>query len=378
MKKIISISNSKNFSLVNRIDDSKKQNFKNRVIVSIFVVLYYLLVLVVTLLSDDVYKDYSSFDWIQNKTLETLKPYFAILLMLIIFVPFVFCLVEASYLIFRKYERIPIFLVVFFCTIAYLLPLCYFIASRLFININENVGDYYLRGSYIAILFGFASLLILLVSINIILSIYKRNNFKNVITLNTLAIIITLGFSGFVFMAIFKGWLAILFLLLSVVITDVMCYISGMLFGKHKMAKFISPNKTWEGAIIGSSFSTGILILFCFFLTFDNKKIVTKDLFRWRFNIENIVSFKTEKDYNLWLLLLFVSILLVIFSIMGDLLFSYVKRKFNIKDFSNFLRSHGGFLDRVDSLLVTSLTFFVYTLVAIGIHSFVMFNSPKW
>lgn len=98
--------------------------------------------------------------------------------MLIIFVPFVFCLVEASYLIFRKYERIPIFLVVFFCTIAYLLPLCYFIASRLFININENVGDYYLRGSYIAIFYiclQIVYMVILFASKFIVLSYFKPN-----------------------------------------------------------------------------------------------------------------------------------------------------------------------------------------------------------
>lgn len=385
MKKIISINSSKHFNLVNQLDDNKKKNFKNRLVISIFVVLYYLLVLTVAILSDDIYlsDNLKSFDWI--KGIENLKRYFALLLVVIIYIPLVFCILEACRLAFRKYEKIPILILIIGCSVAYLIPLCFFIATRFFLSNYSQSGNnnlynaYYLKGSYTAILFGFASLLVVVVFVNVILSIYKRNNFKNVITLNTLLIIITLGFSGFVYMALFKGWISLMFLLLSVIITDVMCYLSGMLFGKHKMAKFISPNKTWEGAIIGSTISTGILLLFCFFLTLDKAQTVIdgKDVYRWEINFQNILSFKTKNASNTWLILFFVSVLLVIFSILGDLLFSYVKRKFDIKDFSNFLKSHGGFLDRVDSLLVTSLVFFIYTLIAIGIYSFVKLNDPN-
>ncbi|MDE7099931.1 MAG: phosphatidate cytidylyltransferase, partial [Malacoplasma sp.] len=202
---------------------------------------------------------------------------------------------------------------------------------------------------------------------------YKAN-FKNVIALNALFMIIVFGFSGFIFISIFKGWTALLFLLISVLATDALCYIWGLLFGKHKMAKIISPNKTWEGAILGSVSSVALLMIYCGLLTIDNQ-VISSNENRWLINLQNIASFSTVYDYSLWILVLFIAIILVIFAILGDLLFSYVKRSFAIKDFSNYLKSHGGFLDRVDSLLVASLIFFIYSLIAISVYSFVNFPT---
>jgi phosphatidate cytidylyltransferase len=54
---------------------------------------------------------------------------------------------------------------------------------------------------------------------------------------------------------------------------------------------------------------------------------------------------------------------MIVMSVYGDLYFSLVKRKNNIKDFSNVFPGHGGFLDRCDSIIFTVLFYFSVTLV---------------
>lgn len=109
------------------------------------------------------------------------------------------------------------------------------------------------------------------------------------------------------------------FLILS--IFDSFSQISGQLFGKTKIMPNISPNKTW-GGLIG-----GILIsLFSVFLL--------KSLFRG--TIPQLFLF---------------TIGTVIFAFAGDVLASLYKRKYKVKDYSNLIPGHGGFLDRFDSLI---------------------------
>ena len=52
-----------------------------------------------------------------------------------------------------------------------------------------------------------------------------------------------------------------------------------------------------------------------------------------------------------------------VFCEMGDLLSSYVKRVCGIKDFGNVLAGHGGFMDRVDGLIISSVFIFAYMSV---------------
>ena len=72
-------------------------------------------------------------------------------------------------------------------------------------------------------------------------------------------------------------------------------------------------------------------------------------------------------DHDHWYWLLLVSLIMPIVSVIGDFIFSAIKRHYNVKDFSNFLPGHGGILDRIDSVLVTSL---IVTLLLITINYF--------
>ena len=104
--------------------------------------------------------------------------------------------------------------------------------------------------------------------------------------------------------------------------TDTFAYFTGVFLGKHKLCPTISPKKTVEGAIGG--------ILGCTILTIFYFKIV---------GINNI------------LYIIIFSVFVSIFSMIGDLLASKIKREYGVKDFGNFLPGHGGILDRFDSLL---------------------------
>ena len=115
--------------------------------------------------------------------------------------------------------------------------------------------------------------------------------------------------------------LTFLWLIILTWLSDIGGYIFGKLFGGPKLTQ-ISPNKTWAGAI-GSI----IVSQFAFLIFFLNS------------------------DYKFNITIIFMQLFLSIIGQFGDILMSYIKRKNNKKDTSNFIPGHGGFLDRVDGLI---------------------------
>ena len=117
---------------------------------------------------------------------------------------------------------------------------------------------------------------------------------------------------------------------------DIGAYFFGKKFGKHKLASRVSPGKTWEGVIGGVI--TGITTTFIalFFL----REFLDIDVFQ-------ISPLK----------IVLLSTVTVIFSIIGDLFISVVKRNANVEDTGTLFPGHGGLLDRVDSLMAGSVGF---------------------
>ncbi|MDY3946615.1 MAG: phosphatidate cytidylyltransferase [Ezakiella sp.] len=115
---------------------------------------------------------------------------------------------------------------------------------------------------------------------------------------------------------------------------DVGAYLIGSFFGKHKLMPNISPKKTVEGAVAGvlGGVIMGVLAL-------------------------ALIEFETNFRV---IMVLFIA---AIFSEIGDLFASSIKRAVGIKDFSNLLPGHGGLADRFDSILFTAAVFKVFMTV---------------
>lgn len=127
------------------------------------------------------------------------------------------------------------------------------------------------------------------------------------------------------------------FLFTITIVTDTFAYISGSLIGKHKLLTEISPNKTWEGLIIGTLM--GVFVSSMFYHTCINPEF--------------------SKFY-----LLLICTILSLLGQFGDLAFSAIKRYFNVKDFGKIMPGHGGVLDRLDSIIfvILGFTFFINIL----------------
>lgn len=120
-------------------------------------------------------------------------------------------------------------------------------------------------------------------------------------------------------------------------ISDTFAYFGGRTFGKHKLAERISPKKTWEGSIIGFMFTliAGLTVKIFFYPEFTYVHTLT------------------------------ISVITGVFAQIGDLFESNLKRSVQIKDSSQLIPGHGGFLDRFDSLLFAVPAVYIYLYLVI-------------
>ncbi len=161
---------------------------------------------------------------------------------------------------------------------------------------------------------------------------------------------IGLGFGTIVFLRNINLALIIYAIIISFM-ADIFAYVFGRLFGKHKMSPVISPKKTWEGFAGGLFVSVLVATLFAYNYgtIFDaSEKTMLQIVFG------DVTSLS---DTTYLLLTIFISISLVVISVVGDLAASKLKRHYGIKDFANYMPGHGGFMDRFDSTILVCLTF---------------------
>lgn len=126
------------------------------------------------------------------------------------------------------------------------------------------------------------------------------------------------------------GRTLVLFLVFVIEMSDVLQYVFGKLFGRHRILPTISPNKTWEGfagGVLGASLLSipiGFLVPFPWWETF------------------------------------LVALLVTVVGFFGGAVMSAVKRDIGVKDFGSVIPGHGGVLDRVDGLCYAAPVFFHY------------------
>ncbi len=110
---------------------------------------------------------------------------------------------------------------------------------------------------------------------------------------------------------------------------DTAAYFVGSFMGKKKLCPEVSPKKTVEGAvggIFGSILGIVIAGLILQFIVYRNIIV------------------------NYWALLV-IGCFCAVFSVVGDLIFSVIKRDCGIKDYGSIMPGHGGLLDRIDSVI---------------------------
>jgi phosphatidate cytidylyltransferase len=111
---------------------------------------------------------------------------------------------------------------------------------------------------------------------------------------------------------------------------DTGAYFAGRKWGKNKLAPAVSPGKTWEGL-------TGALVTTLF--------------------IAAGALFLAKVPYKEWFIGMTLAVITVLFSVLGDLFESMLKRNTGLKDSGTLLPGHGGLLDRIDSLTAAAPIF---------------------
>jgi phosphatidate cytidylyltransferase len=130
---------------------------------------------------------------------------------------------------------------------------------------------------------------------------------------------------NWVFFAMFTTWAS-----------DTIAYFVGRRFGKHKLAPSISPGKTWEGAIGGLIGAAAISILF-------------------------FTPTPLQLPIASWQAIL-LGILVSVIGQIGDLAESLLKRNVGVKDSGTLVAGHGGFLDRIDSVVFAGVAVYYYVV----------------
>ncbi len=145
---------------------------------------------------------------------------------------------------------------------------------------------------------------------------------------------ISIPYGGWGYNEIYNPF-GILLIFILIWITDTMSYIIGVQFGKNKIDKKVSPNKTWEGFFGG--------FLFCILFS--------------------IISFNyIEEVYPVWKTIS-LGIFIPIFSLLGDMAQSKLKRRAEVKNSGLLIPGHGGVYDRLDSIIGVAPIAFLITII---------------
>lgn len=125
----------------------------------------------------------------------------------------------------------------------------------------------------------------------------------------------------------------VLGMLVLVWVNDTAAYVTGSIFGRHRLFERVSPKKSWEGFAGGTLFTLAAAW--------------------WMHMLMGIA------DREHWLVL---AAIVSVFGVYGDLAESLAKRNAGLKDSGSLIPGHGGVLDRVDSLLFVVPVSFLYLL----------------
>jgi len=137
-----------------------------------------------------------------------------------------------------------------------------------------------------------------------------------------------LGYLVLILRVFSSGMVLAFAVVVSVWANDSLAYLIGSTFGRHKISPRISPKKSWEGFIAGMAGSVAVWVGVALFMP------------RMGVGVPLAVSVGSVVGLAVFI---------------GDLFESRMKREAGVKDSGNVLPGHGGFLDRLDSLILVCL-----------------------
>mgnify|MGYP001455578708 FL=1 len=171
-----------------------------------------------------------------------------------------------------------------------------------------------------SIAFRFCTILIIVISAFELFTVFKESGYaKTNFFVLYIILFYLFSISFYWFSALDANIILFTFLILS--IFDSFSQISGQLFGRKKLLPKVSPNKTLGGLIGGMVIAIVSAFLLKSLYPIPNYKLI-------------ITTFG-----------------IILFAFIGDIGASYFKRVYKVKDYSNLIPGHGGFLDRFDSLI---------------------------
>lgn len=160
------------------------------------------------------------------------------------------------------------------------------------------------------------------------------------------------AFTGWVWMMagiLYVGWLLsyyvalrsfdehgiwVFFALFTTFGSDTAAFFVGRALGRHHLAPYISPRKTWEGAVAGVFGAIIVSLLFTILMPLSYGQAI------------------------------FLGLVVSVFGQLGGMVESLLKRNMGVKDSSQLIPGHGGFLDRTDSVIFAGIVVYYYVLWA--------------
>ncbi|MFC1899226.1 phosphatidate cytidylyltransferase [Chloroflexota bacterium] len=131
-----------------------------------------------------------------------------------------------------------------------------------------------------------------------------------------------------------RNWIFLAFLVTFAY--DSSAFFVGRTWGRHYMVPSISPKKTWEGALGGVSGAIFVSLLF-------------------------LIPTPLQLPITFWQAIL-LGVMISVFAQVGDLVESLLKRSTGMKESGTLLPGHGGFLDRIDSIVFAGIVVYYYVI----------------
>ncbi len=349
----------------NHLNSSSRTSFYERTVSTVLLFVYFIIVVTFAVLADNA-NNWSPLGLADRRV-------FAWLLLFLVILPIVVGVMEIKNIFFKKNNTATIILITLTMMVIYIPTLIYFLQYYNYISIPYSVTNKwelnYIFPFTILGLYIFAYL-----CIGLYMYFQAILNLKNFIFMIILFTLLSGFFMALFFFIFVRGWTTMIFLCLIPIGADIFAYLGGTFFGKHKMCPSISPKKTWEGTIIGIVVTSLLMMIILGILSSTNetKHNTLANIFGVQFygldsNVKMVGS-------SLWWFNMFVIIIIeIIVSILGDLLFSMIKRSCKIKDFGTIIQGHGGILDRLDSQSCVIFSFFVFSIIIPAFSSTSMF-----